>query len=508
MNNDNDYDNHVTKKDLYEKLWAARDFEISHLWQRSVFLATFITISFTLYFTAFKEFTTTESDFCIYLYKHFFEEDSSFFHYICLELICLVGFTLAILWICMARGSKYMYERIENGINRANENADKFFDTETRDHIADEWYEVLWNQGYYTYLPRHGAQPMSDVDFRFFSTNGAKFSSSKINIMIGYILFISWLILSVVSNVLIYKTIGVYEIVFIVLYLLTFLSLFFNFGNISGILTLSLIILSSLYCFIPLVGFNIIECNFPWFYIVFALQLLVLLIVSKCCLSGYYLRFTDYLRLLFYSPKPNYKSDKRQFAYISDELKKDNGYFKRASDILKKHGSKIDNILQQDLISDFIEHKTPGAVKRLYNDEELKNIFETALMKRDCIKGDKFKGTWKGALFSLQIDDNDGHITTNLPYVSKFVLTDQKQTMIFADTEWKKIRNDDNSYQLGFSDLSYHIVSKAKGGSVLYMTLSLPKYPDPEEDQDVLNISIICKDSDSTRYVYNEKLYK
>lgn len=41
----------VTRKDLYEKLWKSRDFEISHLWQRSLFLATFIVLVFTVYFT-------------------------------------------------------------------------------------------------------------------------------------------------------------------------------------------------------------------------------------------------------------------------------------------------------------------------------------------------------------------------------------------------------------------------------------------------------------------------
>ena len=41
----------VTRKDLHEKLWESRSFEINHLWQRSIFLATFIVALFTLYFS-------------------------------------------------------------------------------------------------------------------------------------------------------------------------------------------------------------------------------------------------------------------------------------------------------------------------------------------------------------------------------------------------------------------------------------------------------------------------
>ena len=47
----NDEKSQATRHDLYEKLWAARDFEISHQWQRSVFLATFLVLLFTMYFT-------------------------------------------------------------------------------------------------------------------------------------------------------------------------------------------------------------------------------------------------------------------------------------------------------------------------------------------------------------------------------------------------------------------------------------------------------------------------
>ena len=41
----------VSRGDLYQKLWSSRDFERSHLWQRSIFLVTFIIQFFALYFS-------------------------------------------------------------------------------------------------------------------------------------------------------------------------------------------------------------------------------------------------------------------------------------------------------------------------------------------------------------------------------------------------------------------------------------------------------------------------
>ena len=38
-----------TTKDLYKELFHCRDFELQHLWQRSVFLAGFMIALFTLY---------------------------------------------------------------------------------------------------------------------------------------------------------------------------------------------------------------------------------------------------------------------------------------------------------------------------------------------------------------------------------------------------------------------------------------------------------------------------
>ena len=41
--------NKFTTKDLYKELFHCRDFELQHLWQRSIFLAGFMVALFTLY---------------------------------------------------------------------------------------------------------------------------------------------------------------------------------------------------------------------------------------------------------------------------------------------------------------------------------------------------------------------------------------------------------------------------------------------------------------------------
>lgn len=39
----------IQPKDIYESLWRCRDFELSHLWQRSVFLTAFLLLAYTGY---------------------------------------------------------------------------------------------------------------------------------------------------------------------------------------------------------------------------------------------------------------------------------------------------------------------------------------------------------------------------------------------------------------------------------------------------------------------------
>lgn len=218
-------ENKATKKDLYEKLWSARDFELTHQWQRSIFLATFIVLLFTLYFTfvgiiadynngdkidVASNVQVYESDSytnaSVEMLKNGEEDNDSSFLFdecICLCIlcgICLVGYCFSVLWVLMAKGSKYMYERIEAGINESYKR--DFFDEETKIDFYKEEMDNLWNFGDYTFIPRHGYLPQSDYEYKIFKLVGAKYSSSKINILIGYIFCFVWIVLGIVSGFL------------------------------------------------------------------------------------------------------------------------------------------------------------------------------------------------------------------------------------------------------------------------------------------------------------------
>ena len=47
--NENMAEEKISIKEIHEKLWRCRDFELSHLWQRSIFLSAFLILCFTGY---------------------------------------------------------------------------------------------------------------------------------------------------------------------------------------------------------------------------------------------------------------------------------------------------------------------------------------------------------------------------------------------------------------------------------------------------------------------------
>jgi len=47
--NSNDVEDKISIKEIHETFWRCRDFELSHLWQRSIFLSAFLILCFTGY---------------------------------------------------------------------------------------------------------------------------------------------------------------------------------------------------------------------------------------------------------------------------------------------------------------------------------------------------------------------------------------------------------------------------------------------------------------------------
>ena len=99
-------DNELSLKEIRETFYHCRDFEITNLWQRSVFLFGFILACFTGYGAILVSLLTTGEQKVAYPYFANFIE--------C--MISLVGIVFSVIWIMMSKGSKAWYEIYEKAI--------------------------------------------------------------------------------------------------------------------------------------------------------------------------------------------------------------------------------------------------------------------------------------------------------------------------------------------------------------------------------------------------------
>ena len=152
-------------KQLRKEYYKIRKFEIQNLWQRSIFLATFTVILFTGYgylvdsLTISHESNVAQDEFRIMLT-----------HIICCSLSFL-GSTFSIIWIMMAKGSKAWYEIYEKKIYNIEHN------------------HLNWNDMYCL----SGGSPKT-LNNSLWSNQAGAFSVSKINILLGQTLRITWII--------------------------------------------------------------------------------------------------------------------------------------------------------------------------------------------------------------------------------------------------------------------------------------------------------------------------
>ena len=91
----------------YEILYTAYADEIRNLWQRSIFLGAFMTLAWGGYGALLLKFITKENG----------NFDTNLYNYASLGL-CAVIIVLSLLWIAMAKGSKFVQEAHEKHIER------------------------------------------------------------------------------------------------------------------------------------------------------------------------------------------------------------------------------------------------------------------------------------------------------------------------------------------------------------------------------------------------------
>ena len=153
-----------TDKDLYQHLWVGRKFELEHFWQRSIFLATIFVVLLAGYGKIIFSMYFPES--CVAG-----EGNNLLIQHSIAWGITLLNLAFSMLWIMMAKGSKFWYERYEHSINSLLEKSLLLEDI---------------NNDY----PRHGVleyPPDDRYSDNLFSTNAGGYSVSKVNITIGII---------------------------------------------------------------------------------------------------------------------------------------------------------------------------------------------------------------------------------------------------------------------------------------------------------------------------------
>ena len=198
-------------KDLYNELFKCRDFEIDHLWQRSVFLGAFLLAVAAGYGTfvnghikdIFSAPVKQETDYSVKFDSEQYEIEAvktadkdndippECFHGICLGLAGM-GIVFSQLWIMMAKGSKRWQEKYEESIAF-------FYKEKTGKEVKEELFgteltQLILNKS----IPFFGKLYDKEINNSILSTKGGEYSVSRINIIVGQVACIAWMVLAVV----------------------------------------------------------------------------------------------------------------------------------------------------------------------------------------------------------------------------------------------------------------------------------------------------------------------
>lgn len=176
----------ITLRDVHKILWMCRDFEINHLWQRSIFLAAFMTLLFTCYGMLF-------SKFCDYLATSQSSANTLFVLSVASLVLSILGVVFAVFWIMMAKGSKAWYEIYEKAICEIEGATDEAKTSEGNE--AGRYTNEKVNQLRKENLLHGLLQKRAKCNNNIFSTDAGSYSVSRVNIAIGHVSLIFWSIL-------------------------------------------------------------------------------------------------------------------------------------------------------------------------------------------------------------------------------------------------------------------------------------------------------------------------
>ena len=176
-------DNSISVLNQYENLWRCRDFELSHLWQRTVFLQALLLLCFTGYgsllLNAFDKVCSGKIG----------QSDN---WRIWLDAIAIplavLAIVVSILWIMMAKASKLWYERYESAIDAFVAYDGHRYVDEALKKGKETWV------GFQFYQIKGYEEPKSDKALE--TTKGGRYSPSRLNILIGQLSLIVWMIVA------------------------------------------------------------------------------------------------------------------------------------------------------------------------------------------------------------------------------------------------------------------------------------------------------------------------
>ena len=167
--------NQISLKDAYEELWHCRDFELKHLWQRSIFLGAFLLGAFAGYGKLVLQ--CCEKD-------HAFGAKDNVVGF----GVAIIGLVLSFLWIMLAKGSKAWYERYESAICSFG----KIAELDKAD--LDGMFENPKAQKLVAFAyGKHFKKYSEPVSSWLWDTKGGPYSPSKINIAIGHLSVLFWI---------------------------------------------------------------------------------------------------------------------------------------------------------------------------------------------------------------------------------------------------------------------------------------------------------------------------
>ena len=189
----------LTAKDYYNRLWHCRDFEISHLWQRSVFLGAFMVAITTGYGSFVNQHFKEMVYYILVLLGKTCEKDAMplclITNSVALFLSC-IGLILSLLWILMGKGSKLWYEAYEAALYTM-ETSIYGDDPDLQKVLVDSQF-AEYGEKHKDTFPWFGELKHKKCVDSPFSTAAGRFSVSKINIFLGQLAFCVWFVLGMV----------------------------------------------------------------------------------------------------------------------------------------------------------------------------------------------------------------------------------------------------------------------------------------------------------------------